>query len=503
MRILWLDPFHGGSHRAVSTGFARHSQHDVTLLTLPIAGGWRWRMRGAAITLARMLRERSNSRHFDLIVATDMLDLATFLALTRDQTATTAVALYMHENQLTYPIPEGRQRDLTFPWINYTAALVADALLFNSAFHRDAFVQALPSLIGRFHDHHELDLIATIAGRSQVLYPGLDLRRFTKAEQTDPLEVPAAPAPPVILWNSRWEYDKAPAVFFDGLRVLEQRGVDVRVIVAGEHVDPDEPSFAAARDWLAPRALWWGYAPDFASYRALLHQADIVVSTAIQEFFGIAVLEAIFCGCVPALPNRLAYPELLPQHLHELCLYGSPNELPDALERIIARLPSLRRADFSAIAERFDWKHAGPVFDAALERIAAQPRASHLRQQPTSLPCSMAARAAVSNSPRFFSWHVFCCHGALQCRRRVRPQRRSRLLRLAVRRSDSIPISPRAIPIPTAWMCLPRSSPMRRSAGRARTFTGIVFSQHPTPGTGPIQTMPFVRLCNVAFRFSA
>src|SRR6266511_1151436 len=52
MQILYLDPFHGGSHAAVAEGYARHSQHDITLLTLSIAGGWRWRMRGAAVVRA-------------------------------------------------------------------------------------------------------------------------------------------------------------------------------------------------------------------------------------------------------------------------------------------------------------------------------------------------------------------------------------------------------------------------------------------------------------------
>ena len=57
MRILFLNPFHGGSHAAVAEGYARHSRHQVELLTLSIAGGWRWRMRGAAVTFARMLRD--------------------------------------------------------------------------------------------------------------------------------------------------------------------------------------------------------------------------------------------------------------------------------------------------------------------------------------------------------------------------------------------------------------------------------------------------------------
>ena len=79
MRILYLDPFHGGSHAAVAEGYARHSQHDITLLTLSIAGGWRWRMRGARCHARAPLREhvREQPITFDLIIATDMLDLAT------------------------------------------------------------------------------------------------------------------------------------------------------------------------------------------------------------------------------------------------------------------------------------------------------------------------------------------------------------------------------------------------------------------------------------------
>src|SRR5690606_15403682 len=88
MRILYLDPLHGGSHAAVANGYAQHSRHQIDLLTLPIAGGWRWRMRGAAVTFARMLRERATTP-YDLIITTDMLDLATFLGLSRDITANT------------------------------------------------------------------------------------------------------------------------------------------------------------------------------------------------------------------------------------------------------------------------------------------------------------------------------------------------------------------------------------------------------------------------------
>jgi glycosyltransferase involved in cell wall biosynthesis len=418
MRILFLNPFHGGSHAAVAEGYARHSRHDVTLLTLSIDGGWRWRMRGAAVTLARRLRElvsqgdeetrrqgdketaptRSLSPcllvswpRYDLIVATDMLDLATFLGLTRDLIGGAPVALYFHENQLTYPLPPGRTRDLAFPWINYTSALAADAVFFNSAFHRRAFLEALPSLPGRYYDHQELDLLTMIAAKAHVLPPGIDLARLDLPQNRErapegstenhpeilgsrlTLRVPVLGSP-VILWNSRWEYDKGPEAFFAALRGLEARGVDFRVAVLGEHVDPREPNFLAAREWLGPRALAWGYAPDVAAYRDLLWRSDIVASAAIQEFFGIGVVEAMYCGCVPILPRRLSYPDLLPPEHHEACLYDDQDGLVEKLNAAIRDLRALRQRDFRAVAAQYDWSLMAPRYDEVFEQIARTPR---------------------------------------------------------------------------------------------------------------------------------
>ncbi len=376
MNILYLDPFHGGSHAAVAEGYAHHSRHNITSLTLSIAGGWRWRMRGAAITLARRLREHVRERQvtFDLIIATDMFDLSSFLGLTRDLTAGVPVALYFHENQLTYPLPAGRARDLTFPWINYTSALAADAICFNSDFHRRTFLEALPALLGRFHDHQELDLIDAVAAKACVLPPGIELVRLDAAgdggwgmgDGRSLVSHPPSPIPhpPVILWNSRWEYDKGPQVFFAALRELMAREVDFRVIVAGEHIDPNEPNFLAAREWLGPRVLAWGYAPDLAAYRAMLWQSDIVVSTAIQEFFGISVIEALYCGCVPVLPRRLSYPELLPAEYHAACLYDHDSALANRLAATIGDLSALKQHNFRAVAQPYDWKQLAPHWDA-------------------------------------------------------------------------------------------------------------------------------------------
>ncbi|GAB4177825.1 MAG: DUF3524 domain-containing protein [Roseiflexaceae bacterium] len=358
MHIVWLDPFHGGSHAAVANGFASRSRWRVSFVTLSQAGGWRWRMRGAAISMARQIRANRDLHDADLLITTDMLDLATFLGLTRDLFPRTPTLLYMHENQLTYPLPPGRQRDLSLPWINYTASVAADRICFNSAFHRDLFLRELVGLPGRFHDHQELDLIKTIQAKSQVLYPGVDLDWLST--------IPAQPAndPPIILWNSRWEYDKNPQAFFRALQQLEQRGIDFRVIVAGEHIDPNEATFRAAREHLAPRTVWWGYAPDLQAYRRLLRQADLVVSCAVQEFFGIAVIEAMAAGCVPVLPQRLSYPELIPSELHAECFYHDDNDLADRLAESIRELPHLRTLGFSTIAQQYGWQHQINTYDS-------------------------------------------------------------------------------------------------------------------------------------------
>ena len=372
MHILFLNPFHSGSHAAVANGYRAYSQHDITLMPLSSVGGWRWRMRGAALTLARQLRaqQHAHPQHFDLVVATDMLDLATFLGLTRDLLGKVPAALYFHENQLTYPLPAGRQRDLAFPWVNYTGALVADAVFFNSAFHRQVFLDALPGLPGRYYDYQELDLIDTIAAKSQVLPPGIDLARLDEPGADRAVPSPRSHTPPVILWNSRWEYDKGPDMFFVALRELESRGRDFRVVALGEHIDPNEPNFMAARAWLGERVLAWGYA-DAAEYRAWLWQADIVVSCAVQEFFGISVVEALYCGCMPILPRRLSYPELLPERYHARCLYNDQEDLVAQLAAAMDTLPA-PATDFRTIAARYDWRVLAPEYDARFERAAVR-----------------------------------------------------------------------------------------------------------------------------------
>jgi glycosyltransferase involved in cell wall biosynthesis len=139
--------------------------------------------------------------------------------------------------------------------------------------------------------------------------------------------------PPTVLWNHRWEYDKNPDDFFEMLFDLDRAGVDFRLIVVGEQFRSAPGIFKAAPKLLSDKIIHFGFVPDRQDYISLLAQSDVVVSTADHEFYGLAVLEAIGAGCTPLLPNRLSYPELLPDETHELCLYETIHECRERLGR--------------------------------------------------------------------------------------------------------------------------------------------------------------------------
>ena len=101
----------------------------------------------------------------------------------------------------------------------------------------------------------------------------------------------------------------------------------------------------------------------------MLQSADIVISTADHEFYGISILEAVQAGAFPLLPNRLSYPELIPETLHAACLYSDGEDL---FAKAQARLKMLRPAPPSlrrAVVERYTWPVAASAYDDLFEQI--------------------------------------------------------------------------------------------------------------------------------------
>ncbi len=142
MKIILIEPFFGGSHKQWANDLIKHLPHEFYLLTLP-ERWWKWRMYGGAITLANKFMQSSFSP--DLIITSDMLDLTTFKALVSDKLRNTPIVIYFHENQFAYPErPDYSNReDYHYRFINYTSALTANRVLFNSKYNMDSFFMGL------------------------------------------------------------------------------------------------------------------------------------------------------------------------------------------------------------------------------------------------------------------------------------------------------------------------------------------------------------------------
>jgi hypothetical protein len=97
-----------------------------------------------------------------------------------------------------------------------------------------------------------------------------------------------------------------------------------------------------------------------------------VISTARQENFGIAVIEAVRYGCVPLLPARLAYPEIIPKRFHPQVFYRDPGELVNRLSRLITNYSGFEklRRDLSREMSRFAWDNLIDCYDQELEKLA-------------------------------------------------------------------------------------------------------------------------------------
>ena len=226
MRVLALEPYYGGSHRGFLDGWRSRSRFDWTLMTLP-PYKWKWRMRHSAVTLASEVERRTSvGERWDCLICSDMLNLAELRGLAPSSVASLPSVIYFHENQITYPVQVEKERDFQFGMTNIVSALAADRVWFNSAFHRQAFLGAIPPFLNKMPDHRPLDAVETIRQRSEVHQPGVACLSTHRPGRPD--------GPLRILWAARWEFDKNPECLFEALAKLKETGVDFRISVLGE-----------------------------------------------------------------------------------------------------------------------------------------------------------------------------------------------------------------------------------------------------------------------------
>ena len=374
MRVLALEPYYGGSHRHFVDGWSARSRHDWTLLQLP-PYKWKWRMRHSALTLAAEAERRAaTGERWDCLFCSDMLNLAELRGLAPGVLGSLPSVLYFHENQITYPVQVEKERDFQFGMTNIVSALAADHVWFNSAFHRDAFLAAIPPFLNRMPDHRPVESVEIIRAKAVVRQPGVPCLSARRGER------PAGPLR--ILWAARWEFDKNPECLFEALAALRDAEVPFRVSVLGESFRKVPAVFEWARSEFRRQIETWGFQAQRADYQRALMRADVFVSTARHEFFGISTIEAMVAGAYPLLPRRLSYPELLelvPRGAMETHFFDGGaaqltrrlRDLAESLE-VSGTIWGATREACEKLAVRFCWSRHAVRLDDALERAVGR-----------------------------------------------------------------------------------------------------------------------------------
>lgn len=364
-RFLFLEPFYGGSHKDFADGLVEASRHDIALFTLP-ARFWKWRMRGAALHFFDTIESFSS---YDGLIVTDLMSLADLKALGGAYLPPAVV--YFHENQLTYPSAPDEPMDYQFGFTNLTTALSAEKVIFNSHTHYHSFFSALPGFLNMMPEYKSKWTISAVKDKSEVIYPGCHFLKKQNGIKR------ASGETPLIIWNHRWEFDKNSEDFFYALGQVMNQGIDFRIALLGENFQAMPKEFVAAKETFGKRIAVYGYVESKTDYAKWISEGDIVVSTAIQENFGISIVEAVRAGCTPLVPNRLSYPEIIPEAYHEDFLFTDRDDLVDKLVGLLSGASPVIREKASRLSRHMDafaWEKMIAAYDEMLDSLSSLSR---------------------------------------------------------------------------------------------------------------------------------
>jgi len=312
LKILLLSAYDADSHQYWRKGLVSNfPEYQWTVLTLP-GRYFSWRIRGNSMSWAFGEQASVLSEAYDLVIATSMTDLSSLRGFV-PALAQIPTILYFHENQFAYPATAKARANVEPQILNLYSALAADTLLFNSEYNYKSFFAGASALLKKLPDQIPQNLIATLKARASVLPVPLNCATDKQLETTrwDQYQtIPVSERPLLIAWAARWEYDKGPDRLLAIVKELVRQEIDFRLCVMGQSFRQIPAEFDYLEKHYAAYIDHFGYAQSGAQYQSWLSSADIFLSTAVHEFQGLSVLEAVDQRCIPILPKRLAYPEL-------------------------------------------------------------------------------------------------------------------------------------------------------------------------------------------------
>lgn len=366
-KILLLSAYDAHSHQYWRTQLCHSIDNvDWTVLTLP-ARHFAWQFRSNALQWTLTHKEELQC-NYDAILASSMVDLAGLIGL-NPALAGTPSALYFHENQFAYPQGGSQHSTVELQLSSVIGAMAASRLVFNSEFNRQSFLAGALSFLKKMPGSHAAPVNELLQVKTSVLQVPLKTLPGGPAQRTTPSTRPVS-----IIWNHRWEFDKGPERLLAFAKTLLNTEIDFVLHVVGQQFRSYPEEFAALRKLLnekRPEAVGqWGFIEDRQLYQSLLDESDFVLSTALHDFQGLSVLEAVQRGCRPLLPRRLAYPEWCPdEFLYDSELDDIAFEASSAVLRLGALLAS---NPIPPSVTRLEWQTLGPDYKALIQSLCEQ-----------------------------------------------------------------------------------------------------------------------------------
>lgn len=357
--VLFIEPFYKGSHKYFLDNLVKYSKHKITIQT---KNGvfWKWKFLESAIAKRLELNQS-----FDVIMGSNMLNLAPWIGINRKVIGDAKLALYFHENQLTYPQNDSeKNKNEFFGFQNLTSCFCADKVLFNSSYHRNSFIEAGEKLSQKLPDNIPSNFFETLKNNTSVLPVGLHLGKLDSRRRAVQNEVP------VILWNHRWEFDKNPDLFLKTLIELKEEQVDFKLIMLGSAPKKVSSVFLEAKEVLSENIIQWGRVETFNEYADLVWMADILPVTSLHDFFGISVLEAVYCNTLPLLPKRCAYPDHFPIDQFSDLYFESDSDFKDKLrDQLETSKFKFNFTELRSIISQYSWNNVANKFDNFISEI--------------------------------------------------------------------------------------------------------------------------------------
>lgn len=164
-------------------------------------------------------------------------------------------------------------------------SLSADRLLFNSKFNETSFLENVDAFLNRQSDFKLKDLRQQIEPKCVVLYFPID---FNEMPSDRTRNDPALSNELHLVWPHRWEHDKNPQLLANTLIELDQRQIPFKLSIIGEQFESKPKCFDDIQAKLADKLEHFGYLSR-SDYVKCLNEADVVISTANHEFYGVSM----------------------------------------------------------------------------------------------------------------------------------------------------------------------------------------------------------------------